>query len=117
MKKTDHERLQKIITTWSKVKAQIHEKKLSKEQLLTDEYVQWAMTTPPYNIGEQVYQLSDEIKKAHPEIPWRMVSGLRHRLVHDYDGVNWEIIADVVFDEMDLFARQIQELAEGSEMN
>ena len=117
MKKTDHERLQKIITTWSKVKAQIHEKKLSKEQLLTDEYVQWAMTTPLYNIGEQVYQLSDEIKKAHPEIPWRMVSGLRHRLVHDYDGVNWEIIADVVFDEMDLFARQIQELAEGSEMN
>lgn len=27
-----------------------------------------------------------------------MISGLRHRLVHDYDGTNWSIISDVVFE-------------------
>ena len=29
-----------------------------------------------------------------------MISGLGHRLVHDYDGINWEMIANVVFDEI-----------------
>ncbi len=29
-----------------------------------------------------------------------MISGLRHRLVHNNDGTNWNIIADVVFDEL-----------------
>jgi uncharacterized protein with HEPN domain len=29
-----------------------------------------------------------------------MIAGLRHRLVHDYDGTNWEIICDVVYDEI-----------------
>ena len=29
-----------------------------------------------------------------------MMAGLRHRLVHDYDGTNWNIIAKVVFEEI-----------------
>lgn len=29
-----------------------------------------------------------------------MIAGLRHRLIHDYDGTNWNIIADVVFEEL-----------------
>lgn len=29
-----------------------------------------------------------------------MISGLRHRLVHDYEGTNWNIIANVVFDDL-----------------
>ena len=51
-------------------------------------YSQWAVTTPLYNIGEQVYKISEETKAQHPEIIWNVVSGLRHRLVHDYDGIN-----------------------------
>ena len=29
-----------------------------------------------------------------------MIAGLRHRLVHDYEGTNWNIIAEVVFEEI-----------------
>ena len=61
------------------------------------------VTTPLYNIGEQVYQLSNELKQAHTEQPWNMVAGLRHRLVHDYDGINWSIIVEVLFQDMDPF--------------
>lgn len=65
-----------------------------------------------HNIGEQVYQLSKELKGAHPEIPWSAVSGLRHRLVHDYDGVNWNIIVEVIFEEMEPFVRVVREIQE-----
>ena len=54
--------------------------------------------------------ISSDFKKANPDIPWSLVSGLRHRLVHDYDGINWSIIVDVVFEEMDDFVNSIEKL-------
>lgn len=29
-----------------------------------------------------------------------MISGLRHRLVHDYEGTNWQMIVEVVFEDI-----------------
>ena len=66
--------------------------------------------TPLYNIGEQVYKLSSEFKLEPPGIIWNIVSGLRHRLVHDYDGVNRSVIVEVVFGEMDQFIDSVKKL-------
>ena len=49
-------------------------------------------------------------KEAHSEIPWSMISGLRHRLVHDYDGTNWNIIVEVVFEELPVLIEELQKL-------
>ena len=110
MKTSDTERLKKIISTWESLKLQIENRSITKEMLLTDEFSQWAVTTPLYNIGEQVYKLSSEFKLEHPEIIWNIVSGLRHRLVHDYDGVNRSVIVEVVFGEMDQFIDSVKKL-------
>lgn len=107
---SDTERIKKIIKTWNSLQNQIKEHNITKEMLLNDEFSQWAVTTPLYNIGEQVYKISNELKKENSEIPWSVVSGLRHRLVHDYDGINWTIIVEVVFDEMDNFIKLIEKL-------
>lgn len=37
-----------------------------------------------------------------------MIAGLRHRLVHDYDGTNWNIIAEVVFEELPILIEQLR---------
>lgn len=110
MKKTDKERLIKITETWESLSAQIKQRGITEDMLMNDEFSQWAVTTPLYNIGEQVYQLSKEIKEHFPEISWNVVSGLRHRLVHDYEGINWSIIVDVVFNEMDIFVEAIKQI-------
>ncbi|MDD6988401.1 HepT-like ribonuclease domain-containing protein [Ruminococcus sp.] len=107
---SDTERIKKIIKTWNSLQNQIKEHNITKEMLLNDEFSQWAVTTPLYNIGEQVYKISNELKKENSEIPWSVVSGLRHRLVHDYEGINWTIIVEVVFDEMDNFIKLIEKL-------
>lgn len=88
----------------------IQGKNITKEELLDDFSLQWLVTTPLYNIGEQAYYLSDEYKASHNEIPWAMISGLRHRLVHDYEGTNWNIIAEVVYDEIPTLIVQIKKL-------
>lgn len=110
MKKSDKERLKKIISTWESLSSQLKERDITSEQLLNDEFLQWAVTTPLYNIGEQVYQLSDELKKKYSKQPWNMVAGLRHRLVHDYDGINWSIIVEVVFEDMEPFVEAVYKI-------
>ena len=110
MKISDKERIKKIVNTWASLQKQINEHNITRELLLSDEFSQWAVTTPLYNIGEQVYMLSPEFKKANPDIPWSVVSGLPHRPVHDYEGINWSIIVEVVFDEMDDFVKMIEKL-------
>lgn len=111
MKKSDQERLKKIISIWDSLQFQMKEKCITKEKVLSDVFSQWAITTPLFNIGEQVYMLSDELKKQYSDIPWKLVSGLRHRLVHDYDGINWNIITDVLFEEMDPFVTSVKQIS------
>ena len=110
MKHSDKHRIQKICEYAEKLLTHINKNAISKEELLNDYALQWLVTTPLYNIGEQVYALSDEYKAMHSDIPWSMISGLRHRLVHNYDGTNWNIIADVVFHELPILLKQLKEL-------
>ena len=46
--------------------------------------------------------LSTDFKKEHSNIPWSLVSGLRHRLVHDYEGINWSFLQAGCIDELSL---------------
>lgn len=110
MKKSDKERLKKIISTWEELQTQMKQREITAQTLLADEFSQWAVTTPLYNIGEQVYQLSTEFKQSYPNQPWNMVAGLRHRLVHDYDGINWSIIVEVVFEDMEPFVQDLRNI-------
>ncbi len=110
MSGSDFERLKKIVGTWEAAAAQIKTKGITPEMLMEDEFSQWALTTPLYNIGEQVYRLSPELKTQFPQLPWNMVSGMRHRLVHDYEGINWSIIVEVIFREMPGFVEQVREI-------
>ena len=110
MSGNDFERLKKIVGTWEAAAAQIKAKGITPEMLMEDEFSQWALTTPLYNIGEQVYRLSPELKAQFPQLPWNMVSGMRHRLVHDYEGINWSIIVEVIFREMPGFVEQVREI-------
>ncbi len=100
MKYSDTQRITKILEYAEKLMQFLRETGLDKETLTNDYKMQWAVTTPLYNIGEHVYYLSDEYKAAHSEVDWHLISGLRHRLVHDYDDTSWEIISEIVWDDI-----------------
>jgi uncharacterized protein with HEPN domain len=48
-------------------------------------------------IGEAVRNIPDDIKKAHPEIRWKEIAGMRDILIHKYFGLDlrlaWEVVA------------------------
>jgi len=47
-------------------------------------------------VGEATKRLSPESRSAHPEIPWRNMARMRDVLIHDYMGVDLEIVREVV---------------------
>lgn len=108
MRYSDEQRIKKIHENAVKLQEYIENNNIQKKELLMNIHLQWLVTTPLYNIGEHVYNLSDKYKEAHDEIQWSMISGLRHRLVHDYDGTNWNIIADVVFEELPALIEKLE---------
>ncbi|MFZ4629506.1 MAG: DUF86 domain-containing protein [Blastocatellia bacterium] len=46
-------------------------------------------------LGEAAKLVSEEVRATYPSIPWRSMAGMRNRLVHDYFGVNLDIVWQV----------------------
>ena len=112
MNYTDAQRIEKIRSYTDKLLEYVKNHSLTREQVLSDETVRWTLTTPLYNIGEHAYYLSKEFRELNDRVPWNKISGLRHRLVHDYEDTNWTIICDIIFDVLPEFKRQLESLKE-----
>jgi uncharacterized protein with HEPN domain len=61
-------------------------------------------------LGEAARQMPDEFAANHPDIPWRQVAGLRNRIVHDYFGLDLEIIWQVVQHDLPQLGMQLEGL-------
>jgi uncharacterized protein with HEPN domain len=65
-------------------------------------------------IGEAARRVSQEFRDAHPAIPWHAIVGMRHKVVHDYMGVDDDIVWRTVTQELEeLIARRVPVLAAG----
>lgn len=49
-------------------------------------------------IGEAANRLSEDLKDKYPEIDWHKIRGFRNRIVHDYAGVDLEIVWTIIND-------------------
>ena len=71
-----------------------------KEQFYSSRLVQDAVVRNLQVMAESSQRLADDIKKSYSDIPWKNISGFRNILVHDYLGVDLDMIWSVV--EQDL---------------
>jgi len=65
-------------------------------------------------IGEAVKQIPEGIRGQHPDIDWKKIAGLRDILIHNYFGIDLELIWDIVENKLaPLEERVTQMLSEG----
>ena len=76
-------------------------------QFLADSKTQDAVIRNIEILGEAAKQMPAHITGAHPEIEWKGIAGMRDKLVHDYFGVNMDILWDVVTTKLPALADQI----------
>lgn len=71
-------------------------KGMNLESFVANDLVQDAVLRNVAIIGEAVAKLSAGLTASHPEVPWVNISGMRNRLVHDYNGVNLKLVWNTV---------------------
>lgn len=59
-------------------------------------------------VGEAAWQLSQSLKDANPQVPWKKIEGMRHVMVHDYFKVDWNIVYETAITDLPTLRPQIE---------
>jgi uncharacterized protein with HEPN domain len=83
---------------------------LEAEDFLKDETKMRAFARSLEIVGEAAKQVKEDYRRIHQDVDWKAMSGMRDRLIHHYFGVDYEIVWDVVTNEIPKLKVQIQDL-------
>lgn len=66
-------------------------------------------------IGESSRRMSPQIKGAHPEVPWRAIEGMRHRIVHEYTHLDLDTVWGTVTQDVPRLIPQLEAILQEME--
>lgn len=73
---------------------------LSFDSLNTDKVRYYGIVKMTEIIGEAAYKLTDEFVNTHSEVPWKVIRGMRHYLVHEYYQISKEGLWDTLTNDL-----------------
>ena len=83
---------------------------MSFKQFMADEKTRAAVLHELLVLGEATKRLSDQVRAANPEIPWKKIAGNRDRLIHGYDEIDFESVWNTLTVDLPALRRQIAPL-------
>jgi uncharacterized protein with HEPN domain len=86
--------------------------RLTLDAFRTDATLQRAFVRSLEIIGEAAKKVPADFREAHRHVEWRAMAGMRDRLIHDYFGVDYDLVWDVVSNRIPELRRQIAAILE-----
>jgi uncharacterized protein with HEPN domain len=80
---------------------------LTLEEFLANETLRRAAVRSLEIIGEAAKKIPEDFRAKYPAIEWRAMRGMRDRLIHDYFGVDYELVWDVVQNRIPILHSQV----------
>lgn len=70
------------------------------DEFFEDEKSRYAVMRALEVIGEAARQIPDDVRAANPEIPWREITAMRNKLMHEYFGANMKVVWRTVQEDL-----------------
>ena len=79
-------------------------------EIIHDSTLQRAVVRSIEVLGEASKNISPVLKQKNPEIPWEDIAGIRDILAHRYFGVDWDVVTDVLSNEIPMLNIRIKSI-------
>jgi uncharacterized protein with HEPN domain len=79
-----------------------------RRHFLTDPIAQRAAKNIIAEIGEAAAQVSDQARERASHVPWRLIIGMRHKVVHDYASVDLSVLWDTLGHDLPALAAALR---------
>ncbi len=80
------------------------------EEFIKDKKTIYSVIRAIEIIGEAVKKLPDDFRKNHGAVDWRAMAGTRDKLIHDYFGIDYDIVWDIITVEFPELRKQIKKI-------
>ena len=73
---------------------------MSPDDLAADDRTEFAVIKALEIVGEAARRVPDSFRDSHSQIPWREMAAMRDKLVHDYFGVDLEVVWRTIHEDL-----------------
>ena len=85
-----------------------------KEIVINDPVLSRAIIRSLEIIGEASAKLSGDFKASYPDIEWRKITGTSNYLIHNYFGIDYDIVWDIIITKLPGLADDLREIIAGN---
>ncbi len=102
--------LEDILVATDKIK--VYTSGLAFDQFIDDSKTVDAVIRNFEIIGEAANRLSDDFKITYSNVNWFRIRGFRNRIVHDYMGIDYQIVWNIIENDLDNLVLDIKDISE-----
>lgn len=85
---------------------------VDKEEFIMNQMLTESCVFNLSQMGELANKLDERFTFNHKNIPWKAIYGLRNRIIHDYEGVNINLVWDVISQDLPGLVNDLKILSE-----
>jgi uncharacterized protein with HEPN domain len=87
----------------------------NQQELLNDQVLQRAVIRSLEIIGEASKKIAPDFRVKYPQVDWKKMAGTRDKLIHHYFGVDYDIVWDIISNELPNLQTEIGRIIKSEE--